>query len=336
MKIKALRHASLGWAITIFLAACAGRPIPAGVPSAAQRLVAGITQNDRNRSSTLTDVTEGDLLYVVNPSTVTMYSYPNARVVGTLDGFYFPGICAGNGGDIFITNYPPGRISKYAHGGRKPIEELKPSKYVGLGSCAVDPTTGDLAVTGSLPRVDVFRNARGKPRLYIGSHFFMIAGCTYDDAGNLFVGGLSKHQDGHGRHKPMYAELHKGTNSFVNVTLQGVVNPDFIFQWHGKYLALQGYLPTKGSQYAPVIYQVAIRGTTGVKVGTTILGTPASNAHQFAILGGTVVFPNWYYLKGTEKFNVLFYDYPSGGPPTKILVPHFSNPYGAAISVARR
>jgi hypothetical protein len=333
MSISAFsRYALTGCVAVAMLAGCGGSQPPIGAPGAMPQSVQSASHAASGRSWMLQQAAGGDLLYVTDPSTVTMYSYPQGHVVGTLKGFYYPGICAGNEGHIFITNDPSGRISEYAHGGHKPIAVLKPGKGVGITSCAVDPTTGDLAVTGTNPRVDIFKNARGSPHLYKDLNFFTIAGCIYDHKGNLFIGGLNVGKKP--RRKPLYAELPKGGTSFINITLDDVLNPDFILQWYGKYLAIGGYVPFKGGKYTPVIYQIAIEGTKGVKVGTTTLGSPAYITHQLSIWHGTVVTPNWYYSDSALKYDVLFYNYPDGGSPTKILTKHLSFPYGAAISVA--
>jgi len=84
-----------------------------------------------------------DLLYITNVYTVTVYSYPGGKHVGTPKHFYRPeSECADKNGDVFIAD---GAIYEYAHGGKKPIETLDPAPLSAQG-CASDPTTGNLAV----------------------------------------------------------------------------------------------------------------------------------------------------------------------------------------------
>lgn len=85
-----------------------------------------------------------DLLYVSTSGGVAVYSYPAAVLVGTLSLLSPAGLCADNAGNVWITGNQ--QIFEYAHGGSQPIATLDDSGYSSKG-CAVDPTTGDLAVT---------------------------------------------------------------------------------------------------------------------------------------------------------------------------------------------
>ena len=275
-----------------------------------------------------------DLLYVTNYSYVSIYTYPQGKAVGQLTGFHSTvGVCVDNTGDVFVTNQAPTRVYEYAHGRDRRIAELK--THVGPVGCAIDPTTGNLAVAGFSgappgPGVDIFKSAKGRPSFYKAPMFFFTYFCGYDDKGDLFVDG-EKNPEG----DPMFAEVPKGGKRFVEVKLDATIDSGGGVQWDGSHIAIGAYIPPKGTQSKPVIYRFAIAGTRGKRVGTTALGSPAYNtSFQFVISHGTVVVPNWYFVSSLESYNVLFYKYPAGGSPTMILSKGVVNPRGAAISRA--
>jgi hypothetical protein len=277
-----------------------------------------------------------DLLYVTNYSYVSIYTYPQGKPVGRLSGFHSTvGACADSKGNVFITNQAPTRVYEYAHGRNRRVAELK--THVGPVGCAVDSTTDNLAVAGFSgvppgPGVDIFEGAKGKPSFHEAPMFFFTYFCGYDDKGDLFVDG-EKNPEG----DPMFAELPKGGKTFVEVKLDAAIDSGGGVQWDGKHIAIGAYIPPKGTQSKPVIYRFAIAGARGKRVGTTALGSPAYNtSFQFVISGDTVVVPNWYFVSSLESHDVLFYKYPAGGSPTKMLSKGVVDPRGAAISRAPR
>jgi hypothetical protein len=75
------------------------------------------------------------------------------------------GACADANGDVFIVESLS--INEYAHGGTQPIATLSDPSGYGFG-CAVDPTTGNLAVVNDGSRyistdVLIYHNASGEP-----------------------------------------------------------------------------------------------------------------------------------------------------------------------------
>ncbi len=131
-----------------------------------------------------------------------------------------------------------------------------------------------------------------------------------------------------------FVELPKGSQKFVSIKLNAVYDPEGGVQWDGKHLAVGGYIPPGVSNAVPVIYRFAIGGRRGTRVGTTMLGKPAHlTSFDFFITGGTAIVPNWY--EGPKRpYNVLFYNYPKGGLPTKIITRHLSHPRGVVVSFA--
>ena len=105
---------------------------------------------------------------------VWVYSFPTGKLEGKLISFQGPqGECTNKSGNVWITNSYGSDIIEYAHGGSKPIATLTVPGYQETHGCAIDPTTGNLAVTSwgtssSYPPGDlaIFIHARGHPKPY--------------------------------------------------------------------------------------------------------------------------------------------------------------------------
>src|ERR1700678_3983761 len=121
------------------LAGCGGSQTSSVVPnSAAQRLGSDLSQNAVARTQ--------DLLYVSHhdDGSVDIYSYPEGKYWGQLKDVRASGLCSDSNGDVFI---PTGNsVREYAHGETRPIAVLHGSLGGIVQACAVDGTTGDLAV----------------------------------------------------------------------------------------------------------------------------------------------------------------------------------------------
>ena len=116
---------------------------------------------------------------------------------------YANGDCVDNAGNVFVVNFGTssgggGDVVEYAHGGTTPIKTLTyPNAY--LNGCAVDPTTGNLAVTDYRPSngnrgkggVLIYPSASGTPTKYVDPGMADYGYCAYDSAGNLIPGRLS-------------------------------------------------------------------------------------------------------------------------------------------------
>ena len=89
------------------------------------------------------------LLYVSDAGTFEVYAYafPSLALTGTLTGFNRPqGECSDRAGNVWITNTNSLNLLEYAHGGTNAIADLADPTGYPVG-CAVNPATGDLAVT---------------------------------------------------------------------------------------------------------------------------------------------------------------------------------------------
>jgi sugar lactone lactonase YvrE len=265
-----------------------------------------------------------DLLYVADSynSVVDVYSYPAGKQVGTLTGFNLPqGECSDASGNVYITNTNTAQILEYAHAGTQPIAELS-DPYQNPVGCAVDPTTGNLAVTnltangyGGPGSVAIYKHARGNPSLYFDNDIYYMFFCGYDDAGNLFVDGQHFGPKGF-----QLAELPSDAHSNVlrNIAMPVVVDYPGGVQWDGKDVAV-------GDQEADVIYRVHVTGLTASIVGTTPLNG-GLDIVQFWKQGQIILGPD------ADGGDVGFWKYPAGGTEIKSIT-GLGGPEGATVSL---
>ena len=160
---------------------------------AAQQGLASASERSAGRSAPWMQslANGGDLLYVSDNGTgnVYVFLYPSGVLSGTLTGLGGPvGECVDRAGDVWIGTQTPPEMIEYSHGGTTPIATLNDNTGVPVG-CAVDPTTGNLAV-GNSDNVAIYTNARGNPT-YTDSDLGSFTNCTYDKTGDLFVDGDS-------------------------------------------------------------------------------------------------------------------------------------------------
>ena len=269
------------------------------------------------------DAASQALLYVSDTITgdVYVFSYPKAKLMQTLTGFTDPaGECVDKNGDVFVANTGQKNIIEYAHGGSSPKATLKDPGYFPVG-CAVDPKTGNLAVTNVSPssnaagNVVVYLRAKGQPTgNYKNAAMPDPLLCGYDNAGNLFV-------DGAGQGGFAFAELRSGAKKLTNVSLnQPIANAGGV-QWDGSHVAV-------GDQSTNTIYQFDVSGKTGKMVGSTQLGG-ATQVFQFWVQGGRVI--------GADAYggDVKIWKYPVGGAAVKIVGGLYA-PLGVTVSFARR
>lgn len=271
------------------------------------------------------DVKTQDLLYVSDTrygvGHVFVYSYSDGRPAGELAGVSpADGLCADGNGNVFV---PAGtKILEYAHGATRPTAVLN-DPYDGAMYCAVDPTTGNLAVS---PTVVIYEHARGKGKEYMGGNAYGNRSCTYDSRGNLFVNGIS------GFPGPDFAvmglvELRKSHKRFTKLNFPTLTDSATI-QWDGKYIAA-GFSGPAG------IEQYIIDGKTAKQGSGWTQLELAAYIDQFWIQGNTVIVPSYEPPgQGSDSTAILLYNYPDGGLPTKIIDGNFKVPSGAVVSLA--
>jgi hypothetical protein len=269
--------------------------------------------------------TSGDLLYVANkrPSDVSVLTFPQGRLVATIKQIgRVQSVCSDTSGNVWMTTFVKGsdpfHLYKFRHGGTKPVEAriIRRSAY----GCAVDPTTGNLAVISyggsSDGEVQIWRGARkGRPAVYFTG--FAPAACAYDGNGDLFVDGL-------GGTGVALAELVKGTKNFTDVTLGK--NAGWTVgsaQWDGTYVTL-GAATISGSSS---IYRVQISGDRGKIVDMVHLQHLASWPH-FVIVNGEIAATQ----RGPVVRRIGLYEYPAGGKAVDVFS-GFDDPLGMTVSV---
>ncbi len=314
----------VGVAIAL-LAGCGGSQPPTGAPGAMPQssVTARVVKPDR--SWMLPGAKNEDLLYVGgNNGYVTVYSYPQGKQVGALKNphFFLPaGECTDKAGDVFITDEGADLIFEYRHAGTKAVETLQSAAGDPAG-CAIDPTTGNLAVT-SLGRasggnVAIYSHAKGTPTTYTDPNIYSYFWCGYDPHGDLFVNGQAYNP------KPFeLAELPKGSSTFTDISLDHKIDFPSGVQWRGKYLVL-------GDQAETDVYQFSISGSVGTLVKAIALDD-WNGVEQFQIDGDRVIGGNG----GGTSQAVRFYDYPAGGEPTKTITRGIGGPQGLTVSKAK-
>jgi hypothetical protein len=277
------------------------------------------------------DARTEDLLYVSSEpgggdQAVYVYAYTTGRLKGKLVGFAYPeGLCVDKTGDVFVPDATYGEIFVYPHGSAKPSSVLDDAQsYSQPVDCSIDPATGNRAVVnafGNVGSIAIFENAQGNPQVYSDPAFSEFDHCSYDPKGNLFIVGLDHNL------KFRVAELPKARTAFKAIRLRKLpheIRGSGGMKWDGTNLAIDDL-------YRSTIYQVRVRGSVGMIVGSTGL-TDGYYTGAFWILkaAGKKSGPDDA-LIGTHAYSgVQFWHYPAGGMSTKTIpVP---DPLGVAVS----
>jgi hypothetical protein len=202
-------------------------------------------------------------------------------------------------------------VYEYAHGGTAPIATLSDP---GLAKgCAIDPVTGNLAVS-NLPdslsgNLAVYQGARGAPTMYSDPNFDGFVFCTYDNAGNLYADGGPEN---------LIDVLPKGNSSLTEVHLSEKIISGSIQWWRNRLIIAQVDDSAHGDQS---VFEVRVTGSNGIVQGTTLLksknGTRALGPVQFWIQGNTIIGPG--HKPPALNGIVEFWKYPDGGPASKVV-----------------
>jgi hypothetical protein len=275
--------------------------------------------------------TSGDLLYIseYGDRVLDVFTYPQdtfVKSIAYLDGTP-QGECVDKKGDLWVVEiggHPT--IEEFSHAG-SPIGSLSDQGENPYG-CSVDPVTGDLAVSSEYSStkfqgsVSVWKKAAGTPTVYIDPAIELMQWCGYDNKGNLFVDGLPPA----GKSEFAFAELRKGSKTFTNIKLNGIVFPGNI-QWDGSALTVGDPSYRTGS----AIFRIQVSGSSAKITGKTVL-KGSYEVYQSWIAGDTVIGPD----DGPSLDTVQLWKYPAGGKPTVTLSKgsstFFNGPFGAAVS----
>ena len=323
------------------LAGCSANWGPVPQPAALAGGTRVLGHLDHASSWMLPEAKKQDLLYVsdLEAQEVFIYAYRSKKLVGTLTGFFNPeGLCVNRKGDVWVTNdssVGDHQVIEYAHGATTPLQTLDdPDGRV--NGCAVNPVSGDLAVTnfwGPTERsggVSIYPHGNGSPASYMDPNIYYYYYCGYDDKGDLFVDGLSYGSE------TGFAELPAGGNAFIDIALPETIYLPGGVQWDGQYVAVGDQVAVKHN-FESVIYQFAISGSSGTEAGTTILNG-ANEVAQFWLprvgkgkkrQATRVIGPNG------DGMNTLIWSYPIAGNPVKTYSGE-QDPTGATLSMAKR
>jgi hypothetical protein len=302
MNLSQVRKALTRCVALALLAGCGGSQPPVGAPGAMPEIESSLP---------LPAGRQGDLVYIADLDAVYVFTYPKWVQVETL-GALPDGLCSDKKGDVFVPIPEDSMIFETDHGGTKVIARLYDDNESPLG-CAVNPVTGDLAVTNADNPYSAFvtyRHARGNPTSYtipnMGADF-----CTYDDKGNLFIDGGNNGQS-------LLAELPYRSQQAHIIEIDRPLAAFGGVQWDGRHLALGTY---------NAIYQLDVAGAVAHVVGVTYLAE-AKDVVQFFIQGNRIIGPDLY------AADVGIWKYPSGGEPLSLIYGLFSGPTGATVSLA--
>ncbi len=295
------------------LAACASLALAAGCggsPAPTSPLVP--TTASARGSSIASDAQTRDLLYVSDrkDGSVSVYSLPEGSLRDRIPDIRANGLCSSESGDVFIPKN--NEVLEYAHDGARPIAVFRSSLGGAVQFCAVDPSTGNLAVAGAKSGLAIYVGAKAGPKVYRTGHHDRFSSVAYDGDGNLFVVSTNRN----------LLELPNGDTRLRDVSWNGT-RPGNLgsIQSDGEYLAVE----SPGTASTPTtVFRYTVSGAEATLAGKTVLrGT--QSPQQVLIHGGELVVPG--------AAGVTFYGYPGGGSPLK-LVKETGEPQFATVSRA--
>ncbi len=324
---SSIRRALFATCVIAILAGCSGGLTPPQAAGSSVGFDAGLGPSWMDPSAV-----HRRLLYVSGSATgsskgaaVYVFGYDNpTKVVGKLTGFSEPaGECTDKAGDVFITDtyLVTGRVVEYRHGGTKPIATFDDA-YNNPDGCAVDPTSGELAVSNDCTNsfstpgsvaIYKYKNPSHRPKTY-GLPYGCPAPPAYDAAGNLFTEGLATPSG----LKSGLQELPFGAGAFKKITLQGAtINGDGGgVGWDGRYITLTIY---SYSSSATGLYRVEVSGSVATVVGKVLLtdscgGKTGNRVYDPWIEGNVVSGGNNFC---NHRFD--YWNYAAGGGPLRSI-----------------
>ncbi|MGC9993573.1 MAG: hypothetical protein ABSD52_14435, partial [Candidatus Cybelea sp.] len=204
------RYALSAFVAVAILAGC-GAQSQVTTPDAMPQTSALAMHADSGKSWMLPEAKNEDLIYAAGDGTQSyVISYRSGALVGTIDT-WAQSACSDSEGDVYLA--APSNVLEYAHGGTVPIETFNlPGTDPETVDCAVDPTSGNIAVTffaSSKESVAIFPSGGGNPAVYYPD--FDSQFCGYDSSGDLFVDGFGAHG------APELGELPSGGSTFSDI-----------------------------------------------------------------------------------------------------------------------
>jgi hypothetical protein len=302
--------------------ALAGCGTAASAVLSPERPLEGTTQAPpRAAGRTLGDA----LLYVANYSpAVTVYSYPSGKKVSTLGGFGAAvGVCADAAQNVYITDVDTATIYEYARGRTTPIRMLD-DLYGSPDRCAVDPITGNLAVTsdyfdtaGSLL---IYAPGSGSAVRYGADTFCHYGFIAYDRAGNLF-GDASGNGDCSEQTQFHVFELSPGSKTFTRIRIR--IKPKASLprglRFQGRHLLIGDSLNGRIDRYAVDGDRARFIDSIGV--------ADVSFLNDFVV----TTFRGHERVIGSGPHKIFSWRYPQGGSPIT-EIEHLDHPTAFALS----
>lgn len=322
------------------LVGCGGAGAPAG--SGATAALPAHTAS-LGRSWMLPEANKQWLLYVSDGSngSVDVFNYRarHGRLVGQITGLSFPyGQCVDGSGNVYVVDNDTSKIYEYAHGGTVPIATAG-DKYGKPDGCAIDPTTGNVAVSNfsgatssTAGGLDIFSGGlSGKQTYYTDPSLYRVFPGAYDPSGNFWSQGI----DYSG--VVNFTELPPGKKQFTAIGGLSITFPGSV-QWDGYYLAVTDQNFQSG--YTTMIYRVTVSGSKATIVRSTHLTDNCYPGHDYMVAiqpfvtgvtrkKNTVVAGN---LNCPGNYN--YFNYTTGGAPIRKFRTGVAPiaPYGQSVS----
>jgi hypothetical protein len=235
----------------------------------------------------------GELQYVSNfnnNSTLLEFDYPKGdSPIGSITG-YAGSECTSGVQTFWVVESH--QVLEFKIGGKKPIATLGVTAGE-PADCAVDATTGDVAVT-ILPNDDVVIFKPGsKSGTIRDSGLIENYFDGYDASGNLFVDGFSS------RDAFRLVELPNGSSKFQRITTSKSVQFPGSVQWDGKYLTILDQLTNTIDQFAVSGTKAALKGSVSLSGASDCVQTWISRPYVYCADAG--------------NNDVAVYNYPAGG-----------------------
>jgi hypothetical protein len=269
------------------------------------------------------------LLYISDLTTyeVYIYTFPGLKLVGKLTGFSQPqGECSDSAGDVWIVDTNTRQMFEFRHALKHAVKTLiDPTGYP--VSCAIDPTTGNLAVTNiydfsGAGGVLIYRHATGTPGTFSNPRQFYYYFAGYDAAGDLYVSGQDINK------AYMLSVLPKGKSSMSTVSLKGgkIGFPGTV-QWVRSTLVLGDQ--ECNHRKSSCLFEASVSGTTA-KISHVTAFTGACDVAQAVVVKNLVAGGDYQHcIHGTSSADI--WAFPAGGVPIK-RAGGVRAPVGAAIS----
>jgi hypothetical protein len=322
--------------------AAAGIAAPAGI---FKNVMTGVRERDHRRSWISQDIeSTHKLLFVSDASGVVwIYKMPSLEIKGILTGFQaVNGMCSDGKGSVWVAMSGFEQMWKLAHDGSI-VRILQDTIGTPIG-CAVDPTSGNLAVSNAANNTDsshiggsilVYPGAAGDPAEYWCVSCLISYGFAgYDTNGNLFVDGKNA------SNVFALAELPAGsstTNQLKAINIEGgtLYDPGMV-EWD----AARHYLvigdQSCGNERATCVYRAKIFGSTAKITGRTTLldsaGNPICDMIQGTLDGNTIAGSDYDGGSCGHPSGTDLWPFPAGGQATHYNDIYDSDPVGAAIS----